>query len=144
MNAAEKRPYRILISEDVEENVLLMTAFLSGDDYQVSVARDGQECLDMVPDFKPELIILDLMMPKVHGLEVLMRLKANPETRGIGVIICSAKDFKTEVEQAYEWGILTEVAEDAEALDAMVASYAKKLNAQSPLALRTAKRVVNT
>ena len=51
---------------------------------------------------------------------------------------------RVPAEQAYEWGILTEVAEDAEALDAMVASYAKKLNAQSPLALRTAKRVVNT
>ena len=51
---------------------------------------------------------------------------------------------RVPAEQAYEWGILTEVAEDTEALDAMVASYAKKLNAQSPLALRTAKRVVNT
>ena len=51
---------------------------------------------------------------------------------------------RVPAEQAYDWGILTDVAEDSKALDAMIASYAKKLNAQSPLALRTAKRVVNT
>jgi len=45
---------------------------------------------------------------------------------------------------AYEWGIVTEVADNADALDQLIADYAKKLNAQSPLALRTAKRVVNT
>lgn len=51
---------------------------------------------------------------------------------------------RVPAEQAYAWGILTEVAEDAAGLDEMITSYAKKLNAQSPLALRTAKRVINT
>ncbi len=51
---------------------------------------------------------------------------------------------RVSAETALEWGILTDVAEDAAALDAMVDSYAKRLNAQSPLALRTVKRVLNT
>ncbi|OGG51763.1 MAG: phytochrome sensor protein [Candidatus Handelsmanbacteria bacterium RIFCSPLOWO2_12_FULL_64_10] len=103
MNSAESRP-RVLVAEDVEENALITTALLEREGFEVAVAQDGELCLEKARSFRPDLIILDLMLPKLHGLQVLKRLKSDPETRAIGVIICTGKTYKTEVHQAKELG----------------------------------------
>ena len=95
---------RVLVAEDVEVISFKLTATLKGAGYEVDSATDGEQCLEKVDSFKPDLILLDLMMPKLHGIEVLRRLRANPETRHIGVIVCSAKGFKTEHTSATDLG----------------------------------------
>ena len=98
------RVARILVAEDVEVVALKLTSALASAGYEVDAAVDGEQCLEKVRSFKPDLILLDLMMPKLHGLEVLRMLRADSETRDIGVIICSAKGFATEQKLAAELG----------------------------------------
>jgi CheY-like chemotaxis protein len=78
---------KILIIEDDEYMARLYRKLFVSADYQVEVAAGGEEGLKQVEVYKPDLIILDIMMPKIHGLEVLERLKANPETKGIPVVV---------------------------------------------------------
>ena len=95
---------RILVSDDDNITAHLILSTLEKDGYQVLRAMDGEQCLQLAHAEVPELIILDLLMPKMHGLEVLKALKADPATADIGVIVCSAKDYKTEMAQAREYG----------------------------------------
>ncbi|NJD20110.1 MAG: response regulator [Gemmatimonadetes bacterium] len=97
-------PKRILIAEDSEVVSHLMLSLLQGAGYEVALAQDGEECLEQVRTFRPDLLILDLMMPKLHGIEVLRRLRAGEATRDLGVIVCTAKSFKTEQMVATELG----------------------------------------
>ena len=102
----EDETKRILVAEDVEVISFVMTQLLRQAGYEVALAQDGEECLDLVSSFRPELILLDLMMPKVHGIEVLRRLRADDATKDIGVVVCTAKTFKTEHSRALELGAL--------------------------------------
>lgn len=95
---------RVLIAEDVDSLAELMKQLISTQGYETAIAPDGEICLDMVDTFKPDLIILDVMMPKIHGIDILKRIKANPQTRHIGVIVCTAKDYKTDRDQIFELG----------------------------------------
>ena len=98
------RPRRILVAEDSRTMAAFMSRVLENAGFEIVLAHDGQECLDKARTTGPDLVILDLMMPKIHGLDVLKQLKADPPDPMPGVLVCSAKDFKTEVEQARELG----------------------------------------
>ena len=97
-------PKRVLVAEDTEVVSHLMIRMLEEAGYVVDLARDGQECLEKVASFQPHLLLLDVMMPKLHGIEVLRRLRAAEATRRLGVIVCTAKWFKTEHVAATELG----------------------------------------
>jgi CheY-like chemotaxis protein/phosphoribosyl 1,2-cyclic phosphodiesterase len=101
---ADRAKRRILVAEDTEVISHLMTSILHATGHDVALARDGEECLERVTTYRPDLLILDLMMPKVHGIEVLRRLRADEATRSLGVIVCTAKSFKTEQATASELG----------------------------------------
>lgn len=100
----EAQPKRVLIAEDVESIALLAKTVLSNRGYQVEVATDGEDCLRKAADWKPQLILLDLMMPKIHGMEVLRRLKSDEAARRIGVVMCTAKRYKPDQDQAMALG----------------------------------------
>ncbi len=102
----ELRKGRILIGEDVGVVALKMRQALEKAGYQVEVAADGRACLDLALTTAPDLVMLDIMMPKLHGIDVLKALRADPRTREIGVMVCSAKDFKTERDEAARLGVL--------------------------------------
>ena len=104
MNTPSRHTRRILIADDVEVLSDLMATVLGDDGFTTARASDGEKCLEMIAPFKPDLILLDLMMPKIHGLDILKQIKADKNTENIGVIICSTKTFKTEIDQAYELG----------------------------------------
>jgi len=104
MPESTARP-RILVAEDVRAISMRMTHVLQGRGYEVEVAGDGEECLALIAAHKPDLVILDLMMPRLNGMEVLKRLRANPATRDLAVVVCTAKDFSTEMKQVKELGI---------------------------------------
>jgi len=95
---------RILIADDNEANVELLEAYLSGLDVETMVAIDGQDTLDKVCSFGPDLILLDIMMPKLSGFEVCQRLKKNPETSGIMILMVTALNELGDIERAVEAG----------------------------------------
>jgi CheY-like chemotaxis protein len=94
----------VLVAEDVKSNAALMSLLLTNRGFRVEMAGDGEQCLAKARAFLPSLILLDIMMPKIHGIEVLRRLKADPQTAGIGVIVCTAKPYKSDQDQARELG----------------------------------------
>ena len=95
---------KILIADDNEANVELIEAYLGGLDVDTAIAIDGQDTLDKVESFKPDLILLDIMMPKLSGFEVCERLKANPETAGIMILMVTALNELGDIERAVEAG----------------------------------------
>ena len=95
---------RILIADDNPQGVELLEAYLSDGDYELRTADDGDETLHQVQDWRPDLILLDIMMPKISGFEVCKRIRSNPETRDIAVLMITALDQPSDVERAVEAG----------------------------------------
>ena len=95
---------RILIADDNAQGVELLEAYLSGPEYELQTAADGEETLRTVKDWQPDLILLDIMMPKISGFEVCKRLRGNPATRDIAVLMVTALDQASDVERAVEAG----------------------------------------
>jgi two-component system, cell cycle response regulator len=89
---AEKPRYKILVVDDHEDNVELLRARLEARGYEVFGANDGFTALDIVQRVIPDLILLDVMMPKMDGMEVVRRLKANKDLPFIPVIMQTALD----------------------------------------------------
>ena len=81
---------KILLVDDDPDFVDAVKSVMEADGYQVEVAYDGKECLDKVGDVKPDLIILDVMMPELNGHEACKALKENQETSAIPVILLTA------------------------------------------------------
>jgi DNA-binding response OmpR family regulator len=98
------RPARVLITDDNPQGLELLEAYLSGTDYEVQTAADGEETLKKVKQWNPDLILLDIMMPRLSGFEVCKRLRADPATRGTGVLMITALDQPSDVERAVEVG----------------------------------------
>lgn len=86
MNGRKK--WKILVVDDEEWNRLIMVGFL--EQYECVSARNGMEALEVVKTFRPDLIFLDLMMPEMDGFETCRRLKSNPQTRHIPVVIVTS------------------------------------------------------
>ena len=95
---------KILIADDNQANVELLEAYLANLDCQVEVAVDGQDTLDKVASFDPDLILLDVMMPKLSGFEVCKTLKDDPKTRGIMILMVTALNELGDIERAVEAG----------------------------------------
>lgn len=95
---------RILIADDNEPNVELLEAYLANLDVDIEIAVDGQDTLDKVASFKPHLILLDVMMPKMSGFEVCQQLKSDPETRGIMILMVTALNELGDIERAVDAG----------------------------------------
>jgi CheY-like chemotaxis protein len=98
------QPNRILIADDNGPNVELLEAYLAGVDCEIAVAVDGRDTLDKVEAFKPDLILLDVMMPKLSGFEVCKKLKADPATRGIMILMVTALNELGDIERAVDAG----------------------------------------
>lgn len=95
---------RILIADDNETNVELLEAFLSDVPCELAVAVDGRDTLDKVASFKPDLILLDIMMPKLSGFEVCQKLKDDEATRGIMILMVTALNELGDIERAVNAG----------------------------------------
>jgi DNA-binding response OmpR family regulator len=90
-------PYKILIVDD-EPNIVISLEFLmKKEGFEVAVAGDGEEALACVASFNPDLILLDVMMPKKSGFEVCEALRADPGRAGLKIIMLTAKGRDTEM-----------------------------------------------
>jgi DNA-binding response OmpR family regulator len=98
------RPPRILIADDNLQSVELVAEFLCEGHYQIRTAADGEETLSQVRDWQPDLILLDIMMPKISGFEVCKRLRADARTRDIAILMITALDQPSNIERAVEAG----------------------------------------
>ena len=84
------RQPKILIVDDVPENIRVLFEFLITQDFEVVIAVDGENCLEIVKADPPDLILLDVMMPGIDGFETCRRLKASEDTKNIPVIFMTA------------------------------------------------------
>lgn len=84
-------PPRILAVDDTPENLEILRLRLEANGYEVMTAADGEEGLAKVREFKPDLILLDIMMPKLDGISVVRTLKQDASLRSIPVILVTAK-----------------------------------------------------
>jgi PleD family two-component response regulator len=97
---------RVLIADDNEANVELLEAYLADSelDVEIAVAVDGQDTMEKAASFKPHLILLDVMMPKLSGFEVCQKLKGDPATRGIMILMVTALNEHGDMERAVDAG----------------------------------------
>ena len=100
----EVRNSTILIADDTEQNVELLQAYLDELGCRVVTAYDGQQTLDRVAEAKPDLILLDIMMPKVSGFEICRKLKSDPATRSIPICMVTALNEERDIERAVDAG----------------------------------------
>ncbi len=98
------RKNRILIADDEPINQELLEAFLGGEDYELEFANDGMDTIVKTKSFQPDLILLDVMMPKLSGFEVCQKLKSNPETAGIMILMVTALSELGDIERAVNVG----------------------------------------
>jgi CheY-like chemotaxis protein len=111
-------PVRVLLAEDNEDHRFLTVRALSdldGVELEIETAADGAEALDAINERRPDLVLLDIRMPKVSGLEVLRRLKEDPELRSIPTVMLSSSDRSEDITTAYQLGTNSYVTKPATA-----------------------------
>lgn len=95
---------RVLIVDDTRPNAELLEAHLDGTGYETRIALNGEDALRDAAQWKPDVVLLDIMMPKLSGFEVCQRLRADPATARVGVLMVTALDQPTDIERAVEVG----------------------------------------
>lgn len=95
---------RVLIVDDNLANRELLEAYLADIDCETDFAEDGEAALQKAASFRPDLILLDVMMPKLSGFEVCHQLKRNPETSQIMILMVTALNELGDIERAVEAG----------------------------------------
>lgn len=95
---------KILIVDDEPNIVMALDYAFQKNDFQVFIARDGQEALDLLQNETPDAIILDIMMPKVDGYETLRQVKQNKKLANTKVVMLSAKNKESDIEKGLSLG----------------------------------------
>ena len=96
--------HTVLAVDDIPMNLLLISKILSRLNITISTATNGREALEFIEKNKPSLVLLDLMMPEIDGYEVLRRLRGNPETKDMRVVILSALNSNEDIVKGFNMG----------------------------------------
>ena len=96
--------HTVLAVDDIPMNLLLISKILSRLNITISTATNGREALEFIEKNKPSLVLLDLMMPEIDGYEVLRRLRENPETKELRVVILSALNSNEDIVKGFNLG----------------------------------------
>lgn len=97
-------PKRILIADDEPNIVISLEYLMRRAGYEVAVAADGEAALRAVAETSPDLVILDVMLPRVNGFDVCRRLRADPRWSGLKILMLTARGRETEVARGLEVG----------------------------------------
>lgn len=99
----KKKPL-ILIVDDNRDNISTLAAFLDEENYDIAIADGGKQALDFIWKRKPDLILLDIMMPEMNGLEVCRQVKSNGDTKRIPIIFLTAKSETEDIVMGFKAG----------------------------------------
>ena len=94
----------VLVVDDVPLNILLIKKMLSQYTFEIRTASGGQAALDAIAQKKPNLVLLDLMMPGIDGFEVIRRLRADEATKDLPIIILSALNSEQDISKGFQLG----------------------------------------
>jgi DNA-binding response OmpR family regulator len=94
----------VLVADDDDDILLLVRTRLQRDGFDVITARDGEEALALVQERRPDIAVLDIGMPKLDGLEVLQKIRADETLNAIRVLLLTAKAQESDVRRGYEAG----------------------------------------
>jgi len=97
-------PKEILIVDDEPSIVVPILFLMEQQGYSVLVAENGEDALDVIYKYKPDLILLDIMLPRIDGYEVCEIVRLNPEYRGIKIIFLTAKGREVEIAKGLSLG----------------------------------------
>ncbi len=116
----ESKPFHVLVVDDQLTQVEYLKMLLAGSDFEISVARSGEEALKIIPDLNLDLVLLDIVMPGMSGLDVMRKLHNTDATSSLPVIIISTRSELEYVEGAFEEGCgdyITKPVDRAELLE---------------------------
>jgi DNA-binding response OmpR family regulator len=97
-------PLLVLVADDDDDILLLITTRLRRDGFEVIQARDGDEALDLALERRPAIAVLDVGMPGLDGLEVVRAIRADDATRGMRVLLLTAKAQESDVRRGFDAG----------------------------------------
>ena len=103
-NKKDYSKYTVLIVDDIPVNIILLKTMLARTNVKILTAVNGQEALDLVRSLKPQVVLLDIQMPVMNGLEVLKKIKSDPKLKDIAVIMVSAYTSAEDIEQSMNLG----------------------------------------
>ncbi|MBR3659247.1 MAG: response regulator [Bacteroidaceae bacterium] len=103
-NRKDYSKYTVLIVDDIPVNIILLKTMLARTNVKILTAVNGQEALDLVRSLKPQVVLLDIQMPVMNGLDVLKEIKSDPKLKDIAVIMVSAYTSAEDIEQSMNLG----------------------------------------
>lgn len=95
---------KILIADDNQQNAELLEANLDGHGYETRIVTNGEDTLRVTREWQPDVILLDIMMPKLSGFEVCKRIRASADTASSAILMITALDQPTDIERAVDVG----------------------------------------
>ncbi len=96
---------KVLIVDDEQTNIKILLEILEfEDEYMTTSVTSGEECLAILPEFKPDVILLDIMMPGMDGYEVCRRIKNSPEYEATKIIMLSGRAMQNEIDNGFSAG----------------------------------------
>ncbi len=105
LRAVTSRPPRILVVDDDDAVRQIVSLNLEFEGFEVVTAVDGQDCLDQVRDVRPDAVVLDVMMPRLDGWATLDRLRADPATADLKVLMLSARAMEADLRRGDRAGV---------------------------------------
>ena len=97
-------PHKVLIAEDEPNIVISLEFLLGGAGHDVLVARNGADALGLAESVRPDLLVLDVMLPGVDGFEVCRRIRGNPDTRDTRILMLTARGRQSEIDKGMAAG----------------------------------------
>ncbi len=114
----------ILVVEDDEFISEIIARKLEKSGFSISLAHDGQEAIDQLAKSTPDIVLLDILLPKVNGLEVLKSIRSKPETKQLPVLVFSNLGSKEEIKTAMDLGATEYMVKASYTIDELI----KKIN----------------
>ena len=97
--------YKVLIVDDIPENIQTLGEMIKDFDLDVKIAEGGQEAIDIIDSYTPDIILLDLMMPHVNGWDVIDHVREKNSKNEMVIIVVSLLNNKDNIDECYELGV---------------------------------------
>lgn len=97
--------YKVLIVDDIPENIQTLGEMIKDFDLDVKIAEGGQEAIDIIDSCTPDIILLDLMMPRVNGWDVIDHVRKKNSKNEMVIIVVSLLNNKDNIDECYELGV---------------------------------------